>query len=86
MTNWNLDRHILGKVYSLTQKNMNAMIADIQLLKIKNFMLKGKNEMLKEKAMFNCPDCGAEYLRYEASVKMEEMQKELEALKELLGE
>ena len=29
---WKLDNHIVGKVYDLTQANMNAMIADIEKL------------------------------------------------------
>ena len=49
MTNWNLEKHFTGAVYELSQHNMNAMIADIELLKIKNFMLKGKRDMLKIK-------------------------------------
>lgn len=29
---WIMGRHIVGKVYDLTQENMNAMIADIERL------------------------------------------------------
>lgn len=30
---YKLENHIIGKVYDLTQDNMNAMIKDIELLK-----------------------------------------------------
>jgi hypothetical protein len=33
MSTWKLDNHIIGKAYALTQKNMNAMIADVEMLK-----------------------------------------------------
>lgn len=32
---WKIDTHIVGKVYDLSQENMNAMIADIEMLKKK---------------------------------------------------
>lgn len=32
MTKWNLKTHIPGKVYDLTQENMNAMIGDVERL------------------------------------------------------
>jgi hypothetical protein len=32
ISKWNLSNHIIGKVYDLTQENMNAMIADIESL------------------------------------------------------
>lgn len=32
---WDLNNHITGKVYDLTQENMNAMIADIEMLQDK---------------------------------------------------
>lgn len=30
MNRWDINKHIIGKVYDLTQENMNAMIADIE--------------------------------------------------------
>lgn len=32
MSKWNLQNHIIGKVYDLTQENMNAMISDIEYM------------------------------------------------------
>ena len=37
---WNLGNHINGKVYDLTQENMNRMIADIEILRDKIECLK----------------------------------------------
>ena len=33
MAKWRLNNHIIGKVYDLSQENMNAMIADIEQMK-----------------------------------------------------
>ena len=32
MSKWHLSNHITGKTYDLTQENMNAMIADVEML------------------------------------------------------
>lgn len=45
MSKWNIDNHIVGKTYDLSQENMNAMIADIELLKAK---LKKANEAIED--------------------------------------
>jgi len=36
MTKFNPNTHIIGKVYDLTQENMNTMIDEIERLKILN--------------------------------------------------
>lgn len=41
---WELHNHIIGKVYDLTQENMNAMIKDIELLNEANKVLLEDNE------------------------------------------
>lgn len=33
VSKWNLGTHITGKVYDLTQENMNAMISDLEYLR-----------------------------------------------------
>jgi hypothetical protein len=40
MSKWDINAHIVGKVYDLTQENMNLMIADIEKLKQENLRLK----------------------------------------------
>ena len=50
-SNWNLNRHIVGKVYDLTQENMNAMIADIEYLKSEN--IKIEKQLLDFQTRYN---------------------------------
>jgi cell division protein FtsB len=59
------EHHIVGKVYDLTQENMNAMIAVFEEQKKENEQLREALEMLsKENAGFccDCPDI-QEYAR-----------------------
>lgn len=45
-TEWNIDNHIVGKVYTLDQQNMNAMLSDIVWLLKQNADLKKENTRL----------------------------------------
>jgi uncharacterized coiled-coil DUF342 family protein len=45
MSKWDVNNHIVGKAYDLTQENMNAMIADIESLKKQ---INGMHEYINE--------------------------------------
>jgi hypothetical protein len=57
MSKWDVNNHIVGKAYDLTQENMNAMIADLERLKAENARLREENTDLEERIIKYWKEC-----------------------------